>query len=153
MGFSDVMTYIQSGNVVFGAKTGTPDRIAAKIEEALSARFRYSARVVVVSHADLRTVVRKAPKGFGSAPGRFRYNAIFLKKPFTPKKALRYVTVRKGVDTVHAGKGMLYFSNTLEGATRSRLSKITQTPLYAYLTIRNWNTTTKLLALMDGDKK
>ncbi len=150
LGFSDVATYIQSGNVVFSSKAGVPDQIATKIENALSARFHYPARVVVVSHADLRVVVRKAPKGFGSEPKKFRYNALFLKKPFIPKQAMKQITARAGVDTVHAGKGMLYFSNTLKGATRSHLSRINQTPVYAYLTIRNWNTTTKLLALMDG---
>jgi hypothetical protein len=30
------------------------------------------------------------------------------------------------------------------------LSKIVASPIYPSVTIRNWNTTTKLLALMDG---
>ena len=150
MGFSDVRTYIQSGNVIFSAKESVSDRLTSKIEKGLSARFKYSASVVVVSHAELREIVANAPKGFGSAPAKFRYNAIFLKKPFIPKTAIKYVTTREGVDAVYVGKRMLYFSNLMERASQSRLSRITQTPVYAFLTIRNWNTTTKLLALMDG---
>jgi uncharacterized protein (DUF1697 family) len=33
--------------------------------------------------------------------------------------------------------------------TQSRLNKIASLPSYQRMTIRNWNTTTKLLALMD----
>ena len=36
--------------------------------------------------------------------------------------------------------------------TQSRMSQIVSTPVYRYLTIRNWNTTTKLLALMDESR-
>ncbi len=150
MGFSDVTTYIQSGNVVFAAKAGDAVRLAVKIEKALAARFAYPAKVVVVTHGELRKVVRGAPKGFGSAPAKFRYDVIFLKMPYTAKAAMKHVSARPGVDAVHAGKRALYFSRLDARATQSRLSKIMQTPAYAHMTIRNWNTTTKLLAMMDG---
>ncbi len=44
---------------------------------------------------------------------------------------------------------MLYSRNSLANASKSRLSKIVQQPFYQYLTIRNYNTTTKLLALLE----
>jgi uncharacterized protein (DUF1697 family) len=34
-------------------------------------------------------------------------------------------------------------------ASKSRLSKIVQRPFYQYVTIRNWNTATKLLTLLE----
>jgi len=149
MGLSDVTTYIQSGNVVFAAKAGDSARLAAKIEKTLSARFAYAARVVIVTRAELREAVRKAPKGFGAAPDKFRYDVIFLKDPLTPKEAMKAVSVRPGVDAAYAGKRVLYFSRLIERATQSRLARVIGTPAYAFMTIRNWNTTTKLLALMD----
>lgn len=150
MGFSDVATYIQSGNVVFSAKAGGAARLTATIEKALAARFAYPARAVVVSHAELRDAVRGAPKGFGAAPKKYRYDVIFLRKPFTAKAAMRSVSVRPGVDAAHLGKRVLYFSRLIARATQSRLSKVVQTPAYQHMTIRNWNSTTRLLALMDG---
>ena len=44
---------------------------------------------------------------------------------------------------------MLYFSRLIAKATQSRLNKIVSSPIYQSVTIRNWNTTTKLLSLMD----
>lgn len=152
MGFSDVTTYIASGNVVFKAKTEHPERLALKIEKALIKRFDYPARVAVVSQAELREAVKGAPKGFGAAPVEFRYDVIFLKRPYGPKEAMKSVSVREGVDAAHAGKRALYFSRLTARASQSKLSKIVGTPAYAHMTIRTWNTATKLLALMD-DKK
>ena len=150
-GLTDVTTFIQSGNVVFTAKEGNASRLAAKIEKALSSRFSYSARVMLVTHAQLRRTVREAPKGFGSSPAKFRYNVIFLKEPLTAKEAMKSVSVRPGVDAAHAGKGVLYFSHLIARASQSRLSKLAGTPAYASMTIRNWNSTTRLLALMDSE--
>ena len=53
------------------------------------------------------------------------------------------------VDTAHAGPGVLYFSRLTARATASRLNKIVGSPIYPSVTIRNWNTTTKLLSLME----
>jgi uncharacterized protein (DUF1697 family) len=56
------------------------------------------------------------------------------------------------VDSVCAGRGVLYFSRLAAQASRSRLSKIVTLPEYQDMTIRNWATTTKLLALMDRSR-
>jgi uncharacterized protein (DUF1697 family) len=60
------------------------------------------------------------------------------------------VPTREGIDEVVAGPGVLYVSMLISKASQSRLSKVISSPIYPRLTIRNWNTTTKLLALMEG---
>jgi uncharacterized protein (DUF1697 family) len=59
------------------------------------------------------------------------------------------VTPRAGVDAAHQGQGVLYFSRLTSKATQSYLSKIIGLPVYQHMTIRNWNTTTALLARLD----
>jgi uncharacterized protein (DUF1697 family) len=44
---------------------------------------------------------------------------------------------------------VLYFSLLISKATQSHISRINTLPIYKQMTIRNWNTTTKLLALME----
>jgi len=41
----------------------------------------------------------------------------------------------------------------LKKASQSYLTRVIQLPIYQSMTIRNWNTTTKLLALMDARAK
>lgn len=55
------------------------------------------------------------------------------------------------VDRVASGPGVLYFSRVAARAGSSRLTRIIGMPVYKRLTIRNWNTTARLLALLDGD--
>lgn len=148
MGFADVQTYIQSGNVVFSSKRASTQRLEEAIEEALSAAFGYASRVVVVSAQELERVVAEAPAGFGKHPDRFRYDVLFVKAPLTPVQALPQVVARPGVDTVAAGKHALYFSRLVSKASQSLLSRLVQRPVYRSLTIRNWNTTTQLLTMV-----
>jgi len=149
-GYGDVVTYIQSGNVVFTAR-GSGAALTREVEAMLASTFdHYDASVVIRSRTQLRAIVDRAPGGFGEAPDLFRYDVIFLMPPLTARAAIADVPVREGVDTVTAGPGVLYHSRLTSQATKSRLSKIAALPMYRQLTIRNWNTTTKLLALMDG---
>ena len=153
LGFSDVVTYIQSGNVVFTAARETSEGLALKIEKALERRYGHPVPTAVLTHAELRETVEKAPKGFGTAPDAFRYDVIFLKRPYTAKEAMRSVSLREGVDVAVPGKRALYFSRLIARLSQSRLMKIVGTPAYRRMTIRNWNTAGKLLVLMDGLKK
>ncbi len=148
-GFAEVATYIQSGNVLFTSPETRVAGLTQRIEEMLAATFGYQATVVVRNRAQMRAVVEHAPKGFGTEPATYRYDAIFLKPPLTSKVAMKSVPTKPGVDEAHAGTGVLYFSRLIEKATQSRLNKIVSSPIYASVTIRNWNTTTKLLSMMN----
>jgi uncharacterized protein (DUF1697 family) len=44
---------------------------------------------------------------------------------------------------------VLYFSRLNSRASQSRLTRIIGLPVYQSMTIRNWNTTTKLLSMME----
>jgi uncharacterized protein (DUF1697 family) len=148
LGLTGVSTYIQSGNVLFASREPGA-ALAARIEAALSERFGYPASLVLRSRAQLRRVVDGAPAGFGSRPALYRYDVIFLKEPLSAAEALARAPARPGVDRVFAGPGVLYFSRLLAKASQSRMSRIVSLPIYRQMTIRNWNTTTRLLALME----
>ena len=148
-GFEDVTTYIQSGNVLFRA-SGSGSSLGHQIEKALTKTFdHYQAWVLVRSRAQMRTVVEKAPKGFGEDPGDYLYDVVFVREPLTPAAAMKKITTNEDVDEVHAGRGVLYFSRVKKLATRSRLNRVASLPIYKDMTIRNWNTTSRLLTMMD----
>jgi uncharacterized protein (DUF1697 family) len=149
-GFADVVTYIQSGNVLFATRETRAAALTGRIEAMLGEAFGYDATVVVRSHRQMRAIVDRAPRRFGAEPTMYRYDVIFLKEPLTAKAVMAHVPTNPAVDRAHAGTGVLYFSRLTSRATQSRLNKIISSPIYPSLTIRNWNTTTRLLALLDG---
>ncbi len=148
MCFTDVKTYIQSGNVLFS--TGNEDKLELvnRIESELSRRFNYQSKIVLVSQNKIETVIKTAPEGFGTKPEEFRYDVVFLKEPLSSNEAFHSLKLREGVDNAYIGKDVLYLSRLVSRAGQSYLSKIISLPVYQYMTIRNWNTTTKLFELI-----
>lgn len=146
-GYTQVHTYIQSGNVLFSATTTDAGQLETTIEQTLEATFGYTGAVVVLSATELCDVVAEAPKHFGAKPDTYRYNVFFLKRPLAPQAAAKDIVLRDGVDTLHIGSKSLYTTRLIARAGNSLLSKITTLSHYQSLTIRNWNTTTRLCAL------
>jgi uncharacterized protein (DUF1697 family) len=147
-GYRSVSTYIQSGNVLF-ATDSSRRALEDEIEAMLERRFGIPLVVVVRSLSQMRSVVAKAPHGFGEQPGAFHSDVLFLKAPLTAPQAMRVVGLREGVDQAWPGRGVLYFARLSERRTQSRMSSIVGTPEYKLMTIRSWATTTKLLDLLD----
>jgi len=147
MGFSEVATYIQSGNVLFKSTEKDKTKLVRKIEKTLSERFNYESRIVLVTQKELEKVIADAKNEFGNDP-EYSYTVVFLKEPLTSAEAMKSISLREGVDNAFAGKSVLYFSRLISRATQSRLTRIIGLPIYQNMTIRNWNTTITLLALM-----
>ena len=147
MGFADVATYINSGNVLFRAQRAKRAELAARIESGLTQPFGIELKVVLLTYPELRAVVDAAPPGFGAET--HLSDVVFLRSPLTAKLAMSVVELREGVDRAWPGKGVIYFSRLATERTRSRMSKIVGTPEYKNMTIRSWSTTTKLLALLE----
>jgi uncharacterized protein (DUF1697 family) len=61
------------------------------------------------------------------------------------------VPTNEEVDRIWAGTGVVYFSRLTSRAAQSRLPRVISMPIYQSMTIRNWNTTTKLTELVDAE--
>ena len=61
LGFTDVVTYIQSGNVVFSSKSEKD--LAAKISKEINARFGFEVPVLVKTAAEIERILADCPFG------------------------------------------------------------------------------------------
>jgi len=150
MGFEEVVTYIQSGNVLFSTNEQDKQSLTTIIEQGLSEKFDYQSKVILITENHLRQIVNSAPQLFGNEPTEYKYNVLFLSVHLTAKKALESIRIKEGVDQVWIGDGVLYFSQLRSKASQSYLTRIIDLPIYKEITIRNWNTTTKLLLTKTG---
>jgi uncharacterized protein (DUF1697 family) len=150
LGFSRVSTYIASGNLFL--ESGKPaGEIKAQIEEALPRSCKLDdefIKVLVLTRNQLQSVIDNKPAGFGEQPGKYHSDAIFL-MGLDASRAMTLFNPREGVDRVWPGAGVIYSQRLSSLRTKSRLSKIMATPEYKSMTIRNWNTTTKLLEILN----
>ena len=149
LGFSDVSTYIASGNVLLESDKPA-DEIKVMIEEWLPESFKLDdniVKVLVLTRNQLQAVIDKKPEGFGDQPDKFNSDAIFL-MGIDSASVMPLFNPREGVDKVWAGDGVVYSQRLSSQRTKSRLNKIMATPAYKSITIRSWNTTTKLLKIL-----
>ncbi len=149
LGFENVASYIASGNLIVDSPKSA-DATKDAVERLLVDKFGVgsdSARALVLTQGDLEAVVKNRPKGFGDEPGKFHSDAVFL-IGIKPAAAMKVSSPRDGVDSVSPGPGVVYSQRLSAQRTKSRLNRIVGTPEYRSMTIRNWNTTAKLLELL-----
>lgn len=149
LGFSNVSTYIASGNVILESDK-TALQIQTQIEAALIKSFKLDSeliKVLALTRSQLQAIIDNKPDGFGDQPEKYHSDTIFLMGIDTTQ-AIAVFNPREGVDTVWPGDGVIYSQRLSAERTRSRLSQIMASPLYQSMTIRNWNTTIKLLNLL-----
>jgi len=146
LGFSNILTYIVSGNVML-ASDKPANEIEARIETALTKNFKLdseSIKLLVMSRKQFQAIIDNKPEGFGDQPEKYHSDVIFLMGIDTAE-AMSVFSPREGVDKVWAGDGVIYSQRLGVERTKSRLSKIVASPLYKSMTIRSWNTTVQLL--------
>jgi uncharacterized protein (DUF1697 family) len=149
LGFSNVSTYIASGNVILESDKH-PDKIKAQIEQALPKRFKLDSeliKVLVLSDDQLQAVINQKPKDFGEQPEKYHSDAIFL-MGIDSAQAMPVFSPREGVDKIWPGDGVIYSQRLSSQRTKSRLNKMMASPHYKSMTIRSWQTTIKLLEIL-----
>ena len=151
IGFPDALTYIASGNVILESKESNTE-VRTRIEQALPEYFNLddeSIKVLVLTLEMLQSIIENKPKGFGTNSEKFHSDVIFLIDVGT-NHVMPVFKPREGVDEIWPGNGVIYSQRLSSQRTKSRLNRIMAVPEYKQMTIRNWNTTTKLLELSEN---
>jgi uncharacterized protein (DUF1697 family) len=147
LGYGDVETLLQSGNVVYSSDE-TPEQCARRISERLAADMRMDIPVVVRTAAELASVVERNPLREQATDPR-RHHVVFLSQRPHPE----LVEALKGepaADELCVVDGREVFVWWPQGAHRARLSHaFLERRLKVTATARNWNTVEKLLAITD----
>jgi uncharacterized protein (DUF1697 family) len=146
LGYRDVRTLLNSGNVVFTVPPGAKGDAAARIQDGIAAKLGVTARVLVITADDLATVVAEDPlRGIADDPSR--YLVAFLSDPADLAK-LRPLTRQDWAPGALAlGKRVAYLWCP-EGILDSKLPEAVGRLIGDAATTRNWATVTKLHALV-----
>lgn len=148
-GFSEVSTYIASGNVILKSDKSATE-IKTQIEKSLPEKFKIDdeiIRILVLTYEQIKSIVENKPKGFGEQPEEYHSDVIFL-MGIDSSQAITAFTPREGIDKIWEGNGVIYSQRLSSHRTKSRLNRIMESPLYKSMTIRNWNTTVKLFEIL-----
>jgi uncharacterized protein (DUF1697 family) len=146
LGFADVKTYLQSGNVLFRSK-GTPAQLAAKIEKRVSEATRRPVSAIVRTPAQLQRVIAANPfaKEAGAAPKTV--HVTFLAGVVSEPGIAAIGKLPSGADRWHAAGSEVYLCCP-GGYGRTKLNNSAlERALGLRATTRNWRTVTALHAM------
>lgn len=142
LGYSDIKTYVNSGNVVFGGRKASQKRI----EDALEAEFGWRIPVVLRTREELAAVIEANPLG-AQATNLSRYLVSFSGSA-QPLDATKMDGVTPGRNEDYAIAGREAYLWLPDGVHSSPLAKaVTDRRFGVVLTARNWRTVEKLYAM------
>lgn len=145
LGYEDVVSYINSGNVLFAAAS-TPD--VAAIENALKSTFGFRIDTLVLSEKAIRQIAKSIPTDWQN-DGSQKSDVIFLFSEYDSPETLVNIRPREQYETGLYVPGALLWNVKRENRSRNSILKLAGTDLYRRLTIRNVNTVRKLVVLLD----
>jgi len=144
LGFEQVKTYIQSGNVVFKTRKTSTSALSKKIEEKIAGDFGFSVSVISRSSDELEKTIRENPflKERGIDPAKF--HVMFLSNSPAPDALRKLAELTASPDQCRCSDWEIYFYFP-NGVSQSVLMKSPVDRILAVVTTtRNWNTVNSL---------
>jgi uncharacterized protein (DUF1697 family) len=147
-GFSDALTYINSGNVIFSGNMAVAE-LQQTCETLIFNTFGLRIAVAVLSAGELAAALAHAPAWWGSTPDT-RHNAIFVIPPATAEGVCAEVgEIKPEYEKVAYHGKVIFWSAPLATFARTRWATVSKRATYQKITIRNANTAFKLAELSD----
>ena len=147
MGFGDVATYINSGNIIFKTQEGDARQLERSIEGMLSSEYELECKVVVRSLSEMADLVKSLPETW-DGDGRWKYNVIFLRHSIDSGNILDGLKPKSDIEQIVYRPGTLLWSARISDLSRTSMHKLPSQKLFQEMTVRNTNTTKKLYELM-----
>lgn len=147
MGFKQVSTYINSGNVIFTTRETDARKLERKIEQMLVKDFELEGKVVVRSLAEMARLVGSLPSSW-EGDSSWRYNVIFLRHTIDSEKILEELTAKGDYEQICYRPGTVLWSAQASEINRTNMQKLSSRKIFRDMTVRNLNTTKKLHTLM-----
>ncbi|WP_082232803.1 DUF1697 domain-containing protein [Halobacillus massiliensis] len=146
-GMNDVVTYINTGNIIFSKEGQSRTDLSRVLEEVILEDFGLQIKVVVRSLEDIRGIVKEIPDTWKNDKD-MKSDVLFLWDEVDNEAVLKNVVIKPTIDNVKYVPGAILWSVDKKNVTKSGMSRIVGSKLYKQVTVRNVNTARKIYGLM-----
>ena len=149
LGFTDVSTLGNSGNVVFAAPRGSRAELVSRIREALASRLALTVSLILLSASEVAAAVRGNPLAKAVNPSHL----LFLVPPRRSdlSRVRPLLEQRFAPERLALGTRVVYLW-CANGVARSPLWAAADRALARTGTVRNMATFTKAMSIMEGNE-
>ena len=151
-GMLDVVTYINSGNIIFAdhqERANANVEISHVLEQAIAADFGLQIRVMVRNMNEIQSVIQALPAEWAN-DDTAKSDVLFLWDEINEPSVLDKLPIKPEIGTLIYVPGAILYSVSKELVTKSGMSKLIGSKVYKYMTVRNVNTTRKIYELMQA---
>lgn len=147
-GFTHVQTYINSGNVLFEAEEELDEKVLQEdCQTIIQTSFGFPVAVAILSVQNLSQSLRQGPEWWGKDPQE-KHNALFTIFPATADEIMSEIgEVNVEAEKIYCSEMIIFWSSSIQHYSKTKFSKIVGTKPYQKVTIRNANTTKKIVLL------
>jgi uncharacterized protein (DUF1697 family) len=146
LGFENVKSYVNSGNIVFETKKTNDLKLAEKIEKAIEKEFSFDVRVMVRAMSEIEEILKNNPFE-GKFENHKALHVVFLNEELSKEKR-ELLLSNNGKDEEFAVRGREIFHNSKIHTVDSLLGKdYLGKKLKTPATARNWRTINKIAEL------
>lgn len=138
LGFADVATYINSGNVFFESDEKQP-AIRTRIESGLKNEFGFEIPLLVKTEAEIRHIAEAIPDQWHNDPEQ-KTDVAYLFDKIDSEDIIEKLPVKREYVDIRYVKGAVFWNVSRENYNKSRLNKLIGHEFYPFMTVRNVNT-------------
>lgn len=150
-GFTNVITYIQSGNVFVETDDESAFGVGFKIKQEIFKVFGHDVPIIVINKNDLELCLKNNPFLKGKDVDTKKLYVAFISKEL-PSAAINELKISQFKPDEAVIDGNKIFIKYNVGAGKTRLDqKYIEKKLNVTATMRNWNTVNKLLEMYEDD--
>lgn len=149
MGFSEVRTYLNSGNVIFSSDEGGMEGFTNQIETMIQRLFGIDIPVFVISKETLEDILAHAPDWWGNEDKATYDNLIFIIPPATFADVFGEIgELKEEFEKIKNYKEAVFWSFSRKDYQKTNWwPKTASTNISAKLTIRTANTVRKIVGM------
>lgn len=147
LGFANVSTYINSGNVIFDTKRQDVENLIQEIEKGLNEKLRLPLRIVLRDEENIRMLCAQIPATWKNDTDE-KTDSLFLWDEVDKETSINELRLNPEVDKVRYFKGAIVWHIERKYYGKSGMNALIGTKIYKNMTARNVNTVRKLNALL-----
>lgn len=147
LGFQEVKTYLNSGNVIFSSEKDDTGSLINQIEAIIKNKFDLDIPVFALSQEELADILHHAPDWWGGENKEIYDNLIFIIPPATSAEVFSEIGEPKAeLEQVKGYKEVIFWSFSRKDYQKTNWwSKTASTNISSKLTIRTANTVRKIV--------
>ncbi|MCM1259351.1 MAG: DUF1697 domain-containing protein [Prevotella sp.] len=149
LGFGEVRTYLNSGNVVFSSNEDSIERIINQIEILIKKQFDLTISIFVIFKEELEDILEHAADWLGNEDQEIYDNLIFMMPPVAFVDVWNEIgEPKQELEKIKAYKQVIFWSFSRKEYQKTNWwSKTANTNISSKLTIRTANTVKKIVEM------